>query len=100
MILLDEVVVFKILLMKRFYLIIFCIACFLIGFFVYPFLDIRRPENFSQKVVVEVTTKDQSIPDLHHEESYPLDNPDVIEAKKMKEEIIDHLGHNYDSLVK
>ena len=31
--------------------------------------------------------------------SHPLSDPAIVEAMKMKEQIIDHLGHNYDSLL-
>ena len=37
--------------------------------------------------------------DANNIDSHPLSDPVIVEAMKMKEEIIDHLGHNYDLLI-
>ena len=41
----------------------------------------------------------QTEPDKNNIESYPLADPIIAEAMKMKEEVIDKLSYNYDALI-
>jgi hypothetical protein len=75
--------------MKYFPLIIFCIVCFLVGAFVYPqLIPVDQPEIV-----------DMNISEIENLESHPLADPIIVEAQKMKEEIIDHLGQDYNLLL-